>query len=114
MNKDQKGDLVEKLIFEAYKDKYIKSSKWFKEEILKNYKYTVSTETYKKILNYQIKKYGRTIQDAASTDFINYFNLKKSQARENHKEIMDRRYKAEKALERMEKHEIKRIKERTI
>lgn len=61
MNKDQKGDLVEKLIFEAYKDKRLGGARAFKGMIKSEYGYDVSSELYIKLCNYQIEKYGTVI-----------------------------------------------------
>lgn len=113
MNKDQKGDLVEQLIFEVYKDKFVRSSKAFKQEILNNYKYEVSFELYKRIMNYQIKRYGRTLQDIETREYVKWFGLKSKRLREKGKRVADRKYETRKFLERIEKNEIKRAKEIT-
>ena len=113
MNKDQKGDLVEQLIFEVYKDKFIRSSKAFKDEILKSYGYVASTELYKRIMNYQIKRYGRTLQDIETREYVKWFGLKSKRLREKGKRVADRKYETRKFLERIEKNEIKRAKEIT-
>ena len=63
MNKDQKGDLVEQLIFQAYKDKDVRSAVYFKDLIKKEYGYKVSSDLYAKIINYQVNKYGVTLQN---------------------------------------------------
>lgn len=81
MNYDQKGDLVEQLIFEAYKDKYIRSSEAFKQLIKKDYGYEVKSDLYKKIVNYQIKKYGISLSNLGSREYDKYFSQRESNRR---------------------------------
>ena len=91
MNKDQKGDLVEQLIFEAYKDKDVRSAVYFKDLIKKEYGYKVSSDLYAKIINYQVNKYGVTLQNLNQVEYVNYFGLKSNKIRNRHKEVVDRR-----------------------
>lgn len=53
----------EKLLFEMYKDKPIKSIKIFKTIMHEKYKIENSTNLYAKINNYQIEKYGTNLRD---------------------------------------------------
>ena len=50
----------EELIFAMFKDTELISAKKFKVKV-KKYKVDDPTELYKRIVNYQIKKYGKTI-----------------------------------------------------
>lgn len=54
--------LVDKLIFEAYKNTPLESIEKFKKRVQKDYGVTPNYDLYRKLNNYQIQKYGRTIQ----------------------------------------------------
>lgn len=81
MNYDQKGDLVEQLIYEAYKDKYIRSSEAFKQLIKKNYGYEVTSDLYRKIINYQVEKYGISLSNLGTREYDKYFSQRESNRR---------------------------------
>lgn len=51
------------VLFEFYKDKCIGNSEIFRKEVTSKYKLTDDevTELYRNIVNYQIKKYGATL-----------------------------------------------------
>lgn len=67
-----KRDLFkEQLIFEEYKDRYLWSANKFKNEIKTKYGIKVSSDLYKKLINYQINKYGSQITDCCKIDYIN-------------------------------------------
>ena len=108
MNKDQKGDLVEQLIFEAYKDKDVRSAVYFKDLIKKEYGYKVSSDLYAKIINYQVNKYGVTLQNLNQVEYVNYFGLKSNKIRNRHKEVVDRRERTERFIKRIENEKSKR------
>ena len=81
MNNIFKGGLVdfkEKIIFEEYKDKAFENSSAFKKEIKDKYNYIASSDLYTRIINYQIKKYGRSISysNATGVDFVENFTQK--------------------------------------
>ena len=101
-------DLVEELIFNAYKDKNVMSAKVFKKMVYDNFKYRASTDLYARILNYQIKKYGNTLQDKGGTGFVKHFQLKCSTVRHYQRECLTTRIKLEKYIERVENEKIKR------
>lgn len=107
MNKDQRGDLVEKLIFEAYKDKYIKSSEAFKQLIKKEYGYEVKTELYIKICNYQIKKYGCSLNNSVGREYSKYFTQKESTKRYWKRQADMHRERDRRSIERIEKNKYK-------
>lgn len=48
----------ENLLFEELKDTQLRSAKGLWNDIKKKYNYEVSSDLYKKIVNYQIEKYG--------------------------------------------------------
>lgn len=96
------GDLVENLIYMAFKDKEIGSSRKFKEKIKKDYGYTVNSDLYAKILNYQIMRYGRTLQDATDREYVKLFGLKSHKLRKKNKDLTCRRQKTDRLVERVE------------
>lgn len=58
------GGLVEfkeNIIFEKYKDKEIGSNKLFKINCKKEHGFEPSNDLFRKIVNYQVKTYGRTL-----------------------------------------------------
>ena len=62
---------IEEFIYHAYKDKAIVSADKFKKTVMKDYKVKPSSEVIRRIINYQIKKYGSTLYDSS---FINYID----------------------------------------
>lgn len=114
MNKDQKGDLVEKLMFEVYKDKELGGARIFKARIKEQYGYKVSSDLYAKLVNYQVNKYGEPIYAKRTSDgFDKWRYLKNQNQRKRSKELASRRYQTISFIERAEKDEIKRIKKIT-
>ena len=105
MNKDQKGELVEQLIFEAYKDKDVRSAVYFKDLIKKDYGIKVTSDLYRKIINYQVEKYGVTLQNLDYREYIKYFGLKSTKIRNKNKWTVDRREQTKNLIERVEKYE---------
>ena len=49
---------VEELLFHQYKDQPLTSAKKFKNDITKNFEYVNCSDLYRRIVNYQIEKYG--------------------------------------------------------
>lgn len=96
------GDLVENLIYMAFKDKEIGSSRKFKEKIKKDYGYTVTSNLYAKILNYQIMRYGRALQDTTDREYVKLFGLKSHKLRRKHEDLTCRRQKTNRLIERVE------------
>ena len=109
MKKDQKRDLVEQLIFEAYKDKDVRSALYFKELIKKEYGYKVSYDLYAKIVNYQVEKYGVTLQNLEYREHVKWFGLKSTKLRNKNKETACRREMSNRYIERIENEKAKRI-----
>ena len=52
---------IEEIIFQRNKDKRFRNAEEFKGTILKNFKNVDVSKIYVKIVNYQIKKYGQTL-----------------------------------------------------
>lgn len=96
------GDLVEELIFNVYKDKDVISAKYFKEIIKKDYGYNASSGLYRKIINYQVKKYGRTLQKIDEREYVKWFGSKTNKSRTSQKNSAYRRVKTEMFIERVE------------
>lgn len=107
MNKDQKGDLVEKLIFEAFKDKYIRNAEAFRQYIKKEYNYEVSTDLYKKIVNYQVKKYGETLSNRVQREYNKYFYQKDSLQRARRRKSNAEKQTEERWMKKIEKKKYK-------
>lgn len=87
--------MTEELLFTMFKDTELVSAKKFKAKI-KKYKVDDPTELYKRIVNYQVKKYGRTI--GGITESINPEVLEKRGQTANrrkyyqrHKEDIDKK-----------------------
>lgn len=58
------GDLVDfkdNIMFEEYKDKAFASVNHFKYVVYRKYKHVASSALYRKVVNYQIKTYGTTL-----------------------------------------------------
>lgn len=72
MENQNKG-LVDNLLFEVYKDKKLISSHNFKIDVNKNYGYSPSSDLYTRIVNYQIKKYGKQLTDNSRREYVKYF-----------------------------------------
>lgn len=96
------GDLVEELIFNAYKDKDVISAKHFKGVIKKDFDYKASSDLYRKIINYQVKKYGVTLTNLNEREYVKYFGLRSNKLRNKNKEVTSRRTKTERFIERVE------------
>lgn len=98
-------DKKEKLIFEAYKNKVIKSADVLRKEIKDNYGFEPSSDLYREILNYQIKKYGSALYlaNTSKRDYVQYFGVKSTTRRRKHDELCSRNVKQNKMIERVEK-----------
>lgn len=75
----------EEYLFTQYKDKAIKNATQFKGEIRKKYGVLEVdlTELYRKIVNYQIKKYGKHLIDDGTSDIPYEVIQKRSHRRRN-------------------------------
>lgn len=54
-------EFKENIIFENEKNRAFKSSEEFKEIVNEKYKYAASSNLYRRIINYQIKKFGNSL-----------------------------------------------------
>lgn len=84
----QNGELVDNLIYEAYKDKILVNGERFKENIKRDYGFVPSSALYRKIINYQIKKYGNQLDEyivATSKYFSQYGSKGRRDALERRK-----------------------------
>lgn len=103
-------DLVEELIFNAYKEKNLKNARTFKKEVYDNYKYEASSDLYKRIINYQVNKYGEAIQGKGETNYVKHFYLKGRRTRESQKYYVKQQENLDKFIERVENEKDKRKK----
>lgn len=103
MNKDQKGDLVEQLIFNAFKDRYFRSSEAFYQLIKRDYGYDATPELYRRIINYQIKKYGISLHNVTEREYQKYFYQKEHSYRMQKSKKTAKYHKDRRNLERIEK-----------
>lgn len=60
----------EDYLFNIYKDKHVHSAKFLIAEIKKDYGIEVDNQLHRRIINYQVEKYGGQLQYGGSTDFI--------------------------------------------
>lgn len=98
-------DKREKLLFEAYKNKVIKNAEVLRKQIKEDYGFEPSSDLYREILNYQVKKYGCAlyITNTGERDYVQYFNFKSPKARKKHTELCSRKVKEQKTINRIEK-----------
>ena len=97
-------DFKDQIIFNLEKDNTFYNSKKFYKVVKEKYGKEQDSELYIKVLNYQIKKYGRVL---TSSEFIEGTpkqskNFKKRKAC---KDLAYRRYREMKVIERAEEHE---------
>lgn len=97
----------EQFIFNKYKDKKIKNKEKLTKEVKEKYGITLSSNLYTKIVNYQIKKYGKTLYDPGFIIIPKISrSLKYTRDNLNRGKI---RYSAERQLEDLEKRKDKKI-----
>ena len=98
MNKQDWG-LVDNLIFEMFKDKIVINAEKFRYLIQRDYGFIPSSALYRRIINYQVKKYGTQLDEhlVATTKYFSQYvyksrkwNIEKSNARAKLKGIMRR------------------------
>lgn len=61
---------IDEFLFQVYKDKPIVSRRKFNDMVARDYKTLPSTECYKKIINYQIDKYGEFIHSGYELAYV--------------------------------------------
>lgn len=64
------SNFKEDYIFEIYKDTHINGAKKFVKEVKDKYNLEVNNELYKKIINYQVNKYGGKLSYGGYIEFI--------------------------------------------
>lgn len=60
---------IEELIFEMYKNQTLTSAKKFKNDIQKNFKNIDCYDLYRRIVNFQIEKYGCALNTRNYEDY---------------------------------------------
>lgn len=90
----------ENLLFEEFKDTPLRSAKGLFNDIKKKYDYEPSSDLYKKIVNYQIEKYGSPLLQRGK--IRPNFGVKRKD-REYRNEWGRLNYHANKVIERSEK-----------
>ena len=101
MEKSELG-LVDKLIYEAYKDRAVNGMNYFKKKIKSDYGIIPSSDLYRKIINYQIKKYGKQLNVDLGREYERLFYERNVKSRKNNIERAERRNRQIKILDRLE------------
>lgn len=102
------GDLVENLIYMAFKDKYIRSAEAFKQLIKKNYGYTATSDLYARIVNYQVKRYGISLSNLSQREYDKYFGQKETLQRKKRSRWQSAKQLESRKVERIEKNKCKK------
>ena len=99
-----KNSLYEQIVFEDYKDKNLKNITNFKKIVEKEYGFYPSDNLYRKIIKYQISKYGCALNKwiSGDLDYVPHMPLMNKNYRENRKKICEKRYRDSKNLNRLE------------
>ena len=83
----------EDYIFEIYKDTYIHGAKKFIKDVKDKYNLDINNELYKRIINYQIKKYGSQLSYGGQIEFVpknkNRYQKRRLRDLENTKDIQE-------------------------
>ena len=101
MEKSELG-LVDKLIYEAYKDRAVNGMNYFKKKIKSDYGIIPSSDLYRKIINYQIKKYWKQLNVDLGREYERLFYERNVKSRKNNIERAERRNRQIKILDRLE------------
>lgn len=96
-------DFKENLIFETYKNRSLQNAGKFKKEIEKKYGLKPSFNLYKKIINYQIKTYGYSLEKDSGIGYNKWFAHKHPKLRKYHNELLIKNRKQQAYLEKLEK-----------
>jgi hypothetical protein len=94
--------LVDKMIYEIYKDKVVNGSCYFKRKVKSDYGYIPSSDLYRKIINYQVKKYGKQLTTEFVRKYDRLFYKKTPIGRKNAAYRSYKNQRAKKILERLE------------
>ena len=95
--------MKEKIVFVLYKDKELKSVKKFENTIQKKYGFIPSKELSRKIINYQVKKYGHSLDGGDGIERTKWQRLKNKNRRDREKERDSRRKKEKAYLDKLER-----------
>jgi hypothetical protein len=95
--------MKEKIVFVLYKDKELKSVKKFENTIQKKYGFIPSKELSRKIINYQVKKYGHSLDGGDGIERTKWQCLKNKNRRDREKERDSRRKKEKAYLDKLER-----------
>ena len=101
------GDLVDKLIYEAYKNTPLESSEKFRKRVQNDYGVIPSFNLYREIINYQVETYGGTLS-LVFREYNKCFLQYSRKQRERNVDRNNRKWAAIRNLERIE-NESKRI-----
>lgn len=108
MNKDQKGDLVGELIFNAFKDKCLRSSEAFYQLVKRDYGYEATPELYRKIINYQIDRYGISLHNVHQREYQKYFSQRDHGQKVRRSQSAYAKLKEERRIDKIEKNKYKK------
>lgn len=103
------GDLVEELIFNAFKDKSLRSGEAFYQLIKKDYGYIATSNLYRRIVNYQIKKYGISLYNLNQREYQKYFSQREPTKRKqkNCRDYIS--FREKRRIEKIEKNKYKEL-----
>ena len=102
MNKTR-SEFKESFIFEKEKDKALVNAKAFKLRCEVNYNYKNVFGIYRKIIDYQIKKYGCTLENDMNREYNKNFHSLTNKIRKNTVIKVSNNQKQERFIERIER-----------
>lgn len=74
-------DFKEQAIYEFEKDSSFSGAKEFKFKIKQKYGFEPSSDLYRRITNYQIRKYGEPLSNSKGHDYISKYSIKRNAKR---------------------------------
>ncbi|MCQ2978235.1 MAG: hypothetical protein MJ245_00360 [Clostridia bacterium] len=96
-------DFKEELAFEEYKDKNLFNAKKFKKDIKKKFGFEPDGSLYRKIINYQIKKYGHALEGSMEVQYIPRIGQKNPKGRRRNVDRASNKQQIESFIERNSK-----------
>lgn len=96
-------DFKENIVFEEFKDKHMNGINHLKKEVTKRYGFVPSSALYRKIVNYQIEKYGAPLCNTNDIEYIPYLGQKSRKQRRLKNDIKNAKDKLERFIKRNEK-----------
>lgn len=98
-------DFKQNLIFEEYKDRAIHNRNELNKEVIKKFGCEVSSELYRKITNYQIKKYDGMLSfnTVTNREYNKNFISKNQKWRRDHKKLCMEYQREQRILDSLEK-----------